>query len=63
MQTKDYSLLINKTFKHPITGKTFKIKAINHDGKVELAEIDVSVDIQTILCNWEPVTESTLICG
>jgi hypothetical protein len=63
MKNKDYSLLINKTFKNPNTGKTFKIKNIKADGTVELSEVGNITNIETILDCWEPVTESTLICG
>ena len=63
MQTKDYSLLINKTFRDPITGKTYKIKDIRPDRTVELTETDTTLHIETILNNWQDVTESTLICG
>jgi hypothetical protein len=64
---KNYSHLINKTFKHPITGKYFKIKDIQSDGKTILSEISDSTHIDVILNNWEQVNESinneTLICG
>jgi hypothetical protein len=67
MAQKDYSLLINKTFKHPYSGKLFKIKNITSDGKAELSVAIDKVNIETILNNWEQIDESTqdktLICG
>lgn len=63
---KDYSLLINKTYKNPSTGKTFKIKGIRPDGRAEMTEIGDALHIETILNNWVQVNESeneVLICG
>ena len=64
---KDYSLLINKTFRHPNSGKYFKIRDIKADGSVVLSEVGDTLHIETLLSNWEQVNESsnteTLICG
>ena len=67
MKQKDYSQLINKTFKQPYTGKHFRIKNITADGKAELPSVVDKTNIETILNTWEAVNESatneSLICG
>lgn len=67
MPEKDYSSLINKKFKHPYTGKVFRIKNITKDGKAELSTDIDKINIETIARTWEQVNESSpdsmLICG